>query len=234
MSIGQKQKSIDSLHKMTRISIRDQRILEISSKSMQPLGIKLSAFNLNITTKTGNSTFSVESAYQASKVFQNGGPYTDLLSKPSKEAKRDSRLKNSGPLKCYNFSKTYWSLYPPTLFYDWLYINALSKHKKLASEITQYIAFTDIEFNPNRSVNCQAHSAALFVSLKNLGLLTAPLSSKNKFIELILQSEGLDNSNINNHSVDQSKFFPNGFSPSKKSSSETIKKPLTLWDLNPV
>ena len=64
----QKKRSINSLHEAYLKKNSNKKILEISSKSDNELGIKLSAFNLMIKTKNGN-TFSVESAFQASKVF---------------------------------------------------------------------------------------------------------------------------------------------------------------------
>jgi len=92
-SISQKQKSIRSLHNSySKLYIND-KLLEISSKSENDLGVKLSAFNLMIYTKD-NKIFSVESAFQASKKFELGGPYLDILNKTSKEAKKDDRLKN--------------------------------------------------------------------------------------------------------------------------------------------
>ena len=35
----------------------------------------------------------------------------------------------------------------------------------------EYDAFMDIEFNPAKSLNCQARAAAMYVSLKKVGLL---------------------------------------------------------------
>lgn len=64
------------------------KILEISSKSLTSLGVELSAFNLKIITKKLQKSFSVECAFQASKVFENGGPFIDLLDKTSIEAKK--------------------------------------------------------------------------------------------------------------------------------------------------
>ena len=49
-----------------------------------------------------------------------------------------------------------------TFFYDWLYVSALAGHPELVNELEHRAAFTDIEFNPKRSINCQAHSVALF------------------------------------------------------------------------
>jgi len=38
--------------------------------------------------------------------------------------------------------------------------------------VLTYRAFSDIAFNPERSINCQAYAAALYVSLYERGLLT--------------------------------------------------------------
>lgn len=127
MAIVQKQKSIESLHEAAKKLLNITNLLEISSKSKTTLGVDLSAFNLMITTIKYNKTFSVESAFQSSKVFEKGGPYLDLLDKTSREAKKDGRLQTSGRLKCFKFFGIEWGLEPQTAFYDWLYINALKK-----------------------------------------------------------------------------------------------------------
>ena len=41
-------------------------------------------------------------------------------------------------------------LNPKTIFYDWLYINAVLENPLLAAELLKYNAFTDIEFNPKK------------------------------------------------------------------------------------
>ena len=48
LSIQQKQRSISSLHLSFVTKHRNQKVLEISSKSQEELGINLSAFNLNL------------------------------------------------------------------------------------------------------------------------------------------------------------------------------------------
>lgn len=184
MSKTQKQKSISSMHKAAeRKNITP--ILEISSKSESELGVNLSAFNLCITTKRHKKTFSVESAFQGGKIFQGGGPYVDLLDKTSREAKKDIRLKESGNLIKFIFFNQEFSLKPRTLFYDWLYINALNQNELLADQLLKYSGFTDIEFNPKRSINCQAFSAALFVSLSYSFLLKDALESPKVFQEIL-------------------------------------------------
>jgi len=45
------------------------------------------------------------------------------------------------------------------------------ENPELAEQVMEFDAFTDIEFNPNKSLNCQARAAALFVAMKKLGRL---------------------------------------------------------------
>lgn len=170
-AVVQKQKSIEELHKSSQERFGLERILEVSSKSKQDLGVALSAFNLMITDKPKKETYSVECAFQSSKVFENGGPYTDLLNATSRQAKKDERLKNSGKLIGFKFRSTEWQLNPLTAFYDWLYVNALNQNNQFHDELMQYQAFTDIEFNPKKSINCQAYSIAMFVALAKRNLL---------------------------------------------------------------
>ncbi|WP_428843240.1 DarT1-associated NADAR antitoxin family protein [[Collinsella] massiliensis] len=44
-----------------------------------------------------------------------------------------------------------------------------------------------IEFNPKRSINCQAEAAAIFVSLSRQGLLRDALESEDGFREIVFQ-----------------------------------------------
>ena len=186
MSKSQKQKSIAALH-ASGVDQGLKNILEISSKSQTEIGVKLSAFNLKITTPK-QRMFSVESAFQSSKVFDNGGPYTDLLHKTSREAKKDIRLKESGNLLGFSFFGKQFSISPHTFFYDWIYLNALKQNPKYVEELISYDAFTDIEFNPKKSINGQAYSAALFVSLYHSGQLEEVMKSPNNFLQFF-QSE---------------------------------------------
>lgn len=181
LSLSQKQKSIDAFHAAARARIGVQNILEISSKSPIELGVRLSAFNLTLPV-TGRK-LPVEVVFQASKRFEHGGPYLDLMSGTSKQAKNDSRLRSSGALRLFEFDGESWPLEPKTAFYDWLYLHALQSNPDLADQIMQYQAFTDIEYNPDRSINCQARSAALFAGLRQEGLLHQALSSRRAFME---------------------------------------------------
>ena len=183
MAKSQKQKSIRSLHDAARDQLGVDRILEISSKSEERLGIDLSAFFLKTVLPDGRAV-PLENAFQSSKVFAGGGPYTDLLDTSPLDAKRDVRLKTSGALQRFEFFNARWPLESKTLFYDWLYVSSLRRHEHLANAVLQYDAFTDIEFNPKKSINCQAYSAALFSALYHQGQLDA-IETPDRFSELI-------------------------------------------------
>lgn len=185
MAASQKQKSVDSLHAAALKLPGISRVLEVSSKSREELGVALSAFNLTFTTLKHNRTFSVECAYQGSKVFERGGPFVDIFGMTSREAKKDDRLRSSGRLTGFRFFGTDWGLEPQTAFYDWLYINALKKQPSVTEQLLEYSAFTDIEFNPERSINCQAYSVALYISLHKRHLLEEATSSKEAFLRTV-------------------------------------------------
>ncbi len=183
MAVSQKQKSIASLHEGVVDTGVGSRPLEVSSKSPLTTGVALSAFNLAGLSPQGRK-FTVETAFQSSKVFESGGPYQDLLYGSSRDAKKDPRLQESGRLKEFNFFGTVWALEPKTAFYDWVYINTLSKSADLVEDLVFYDCFTDIEFNPQRSINCQAYSVALFKALQWRNLLDEALQGKDAFLEL--------------------------------------------------
>ena len=204
MALSQSQKSITALHVAARELIGSDMILEISSKSKQEIGIKLSAFNLKIRTLKYKQEFSVECAYQASKVFELGGPFPDILGKTSLDAKRDPRLTKFGRMTKFSFFGTNWELEPRTAFYDWLYMNALHKHPAYADEVLGYSAFTDIAFNPERSINCQAYAAALYVSLTKRGILnTVFLRDQSRYLETVASMKV---SNAHEDTVEQSRM----------------------------
>ena len=167
----QKKKSITDLHQVIRKKYGFSHVLELSSKSGNKLSFLLSPLSLQLANENGDGNYSVENIFQASKVFENGGPYVDLLTAPPRQAKKDERLRTSGELTGYNDFGMQWNVEPLTVFYDWLYINALKQNPQLHEEVMQYQAFTDIEFNPKKSIHCAAYSLAMFVALNKRGLL---------------------------------------------------------------
>jgi hypothetical protein len=156
-------------------------LLEVSTKSEEKLGQRLSAFNLKVALADG-TTIPLECAYQGSKVFDGGGPYPDLFDVDPQEAKRDPRLKNSGALIGFRFESREFPLFPKTAFYEWLYLNAIYPHREFLRRLHAYAGFTDIEFNPAKSLNCQARACATFVALDKKGILDSSLESPRSFI----------------------------------------------------
>jgi hypothetical protein len=179
----QKKKNIKALHEAAAAAGYSP-ILEISTKSDDKLGQHLSAFHLKVNSDRSGK-IPLECAFQGSKVFEGGGPYTDLYSGDARSAKRDPRLQNSGRLIGFKFEDYWFPLEPKTVFYDWLYVNAIFPHREWLTRLYRFTGFTDIEFNPERSINCQARSCALFVALMSKNLLETAVESPTAFIRLI-------------------------------------------------
>ena len=168
-ALSQQQKSICNMHSAILSANSKIKILEISTKSANPIGNRLSAFNLTIDIE--GKALNVESVYQASKLFEFGGPYRDIATLNSLDAKRDLSLKNSGKLLGYIFNGEKWFLSESPNFFDYLYAKAVVENR-LTEELISFNAFTDFAYSnkaykrsKNRSFNCQARSAAIIVGL---------------------------------------------------------------------
>jgi hypothetical protein len=185
----QKEKNIQGLHGAAAAA-GFSPLLEVSTKSGNKRGRHMSAFHMKVEVH-GCGRIPLELAFQGSKVFERGGPYTDLYLKGEKEvgeAKRDLRLKESGSLRGFRFNGIDFPVEPKTVFYDWLYCSFLLGYRDWAPKLYAYAGFTDIEFNPHRSINCQARSAALFVSLMKRDQLDDALRSPSDFIRVLRNS----------------------------------------------
>jgi len=179
----QKKKNIESLHHAAKLQ-GFSKLLEVSTKSDKKLGIRLSAFNLPVILDNGTK-IPLECAFQGSKVFEKGGPFKDIYLKSSFEAKRDERVRSSGNIIGFEFERFSFPAEPKTAFYDWLYTYALADHREFLKCFELYDGFTDIEFNPLKSINCQARSCAMFVSLMRKNCLDYAISSPANFIETV-------------------------------------------------
>jgi hypothetical protein len=200
----QKKKNVHALHEAAAKSGFSE-LLEISTKSEEALGQRLSAFSLTFhSDELGD--IPLECAFQGSKIFERGGPYNDLYCVEARTAKQDPRLKESGRITGFLFCRFKFPIEPRTVFYDWLYINAIFAHRDWLKRLNKYDGFTDIEFNPNKSVNCQARSCALFVSLMNMNLLDDNIKSPEKFIALSQKYNKLKYTANNLHEVTQMHF----------------------------
>ena len=155
-ALVQKQKNIEALHNsIVQVYPESGNPLEVSSKGKVLLGRNIGAFSL----KYGKVC--LENVFQSAKKYENGGPFLDLLEVSPKEAKQDERHHNSGKLIAFVRKEDTWPLEPKTLFYDYIYVSALIENFGYDLDLSQYMWFTDIEFNPKKSVNCQARSVAV-------------------------------------------------------------------------
>lgn len=178
MAPSQKRKNVEELHEAAKKRGLNN-LLEVSSKSELEIGRRLSAFHQKV--EVDGKQVPLECVFQGSKVFQNGGPFTDLFWAEPKEARRDDRLQESGRLVGFRFAGRDFPLSPPTIFYDWLYANSIFPARDWLKRLARLDGFTDIEFNPEKSLNCQARSCAIFVALEQRGHLDEAMSSFEKF-----------------------------------------------------
>lgn len=181
-SMVQKKKNVAALHNAIKQLDENLHPLEISSRSDECLGIRLSAFNLGV--ESNGRLFTVESVYQASKVFSNGeGPFPELYAVNPAEVRNRVKEHETSPLKMYKYGNDIWELNPTRSFYDWIYCRALKRNPDLVDGLSAYNCFTDIAFNPVRAVNCQAYAVALYLSLVNSGVAEEALSNKALFLK---------------------------------------------------
>jgi len=189
-SLVQKQKSLVSLHRAAKEVLGEIAFLEVSSKSQNKLGHQLSAFNLSAYTTDSfyndRGTFSLETVFQTSKVFKTKLRCTDLLGLGELEIRNKIRQRQSHELSHFELEDEKWSLQPTGAFYNYLYIRSLFRHQEFCYSLEKYQGFTDIEFNPTKSFNCQAESVSQFLGMKRSGIdLDDALSSQNNFLKTV-------------------------------------------------
>ena len=131
------------------------RVLEISSRSDQPLGRRLSAMFLK-DPETGKP---VESVYQAAKCYgAEGGPAGHVLDNGF-DAKRFDRERSRGArLRGFQHGEMFWPASTGTQFYDRLWMQSAR-----AADVgrVDYDAFTDVFHRRGQTFACQARSMAM-------------------------------------------------------------------------
>ncbi len=184
----QKKKNIRALHAAAREGGL-KNILEISTKSFDEIGRRLSAFSLKIDL--GGEKFPLESVYQGSKVFEGGGPFNDVFELPPREAKRliRERERDCGLLVGFELEGKRYPRSPTNAFYDWIYIRTLKDKAEWINENVNCRAFTDIEFNPAKQFNCQARAFAEYMSLLRRSALELAADDFDAFVKMLSQSD---------------------------------------------
>lgn len=175
MAFSQKCKNVLSFHSSIQEQFPTSKILEVSTKSYNRVGVALSAFNLTLDGR------SVESIYHSSKVFENGDSFEFVKDLPPLEAKKFVRENGIGCLKSYMYNGTEIPLEPKTLFYDFIYISALMQHPEVSNCLSEYDIFTDIEFNEKKGINCQARACAIYSYMLRTNTVDKYMSSMEEF-----------------------------------------------------
>lgn len=183
-SIQQKQLSIESLHEEILKDNKSLSILEVSRKSKNYLGKELSAFNLRVNIN--DNSYPVECVYQSAKVYTNHNKLELLDCEPLEAKRRANEYMNSNHFEVISFDlfDLPFPTFPSSLFYDYLYILAISQNKNLGSKIIKYDCFTDIEFNHIKQFASQARSCAIYCYLQKNNCLGSFLEEPLRFIEI--------------------------------------------------
>ena len=171
-SVAQVQKNIEQLHKSFNQRFPAKKVFEVSAKSSTDTGKKLNASNLMKFVPSYGKSFPVENIFHASKTYAYVGPFSDIYEMTPSSARSDKRLKDksNGPIKSYTFDGNTYPAEPQTVFYNWLYINALLENKEEAEKLLEYDAFTDITLISG-TPNSPARACALYVGLMRSGMI---------------------------------------------------------------
>ena len=116
MAFSQKQKNVLSFHKSIQERFPKSHIIEISTKSHDPLGVKLSAFNLKL------DGYPLECVFQSSKVFEGNIQFANLLFEEPKTAKQYIRENVTLSLIGFKYKNEFFETLPRTMFYDYIYM----------------------------------------------------------------------------------------------------------------
>ncbi len=99
LNINQKRKNVVAVLEAYNCSFPEKKVLEISSKSLQPEGLLLSAFKLQKYIVTLDKYLAVENIYQGGKIFEKGGPFLDIYGCTARQAKK--RCEATFDRNCY-------------------------------------------------------------------------------------------------------------------------------------
>lgn len=171
----QRRKNVSNLNEVLSREFPSLKTLEISTKSDSELGRQLSAFNLKLNGKF------VETIFQSSKVFADGNQYEFLIDKKPIETKRFIQNLSRQEIIKFRFNGVDYPINPKSMFYDYIYINALKNNPDISSQLANYDIFTDIEFNYKKSINCQARACAIYSYLLKTGKVEKYINDINLF-----------------------------------------------------
>lgn len=170
---GSKHRNIQAVQEAFRGMHPELALLEVSPASPQPEGAAAAAMKLPLQVASLGQEVPVGIVYEASKAFEAGGPYTELLQWPRQKVQKDARLQQSGKCTGYQLEGTAFPAEPyPYAFFNWLYGCALQQNPERAENVLKFSAFTDLELgSAKKDKNSPARAAAVYAGLAAAGRL---------------------------------------------------------------
>lgn len=187
-TLPQKRRGVTSLHDKARDTLGLDKILEVSTRSFDAVGRKLSPFyqRRKVPGYGGPRGVALESLFAGVKVFARGGPYTELLDLPPTKAllNRKNTQKAQGKLRYLQLGEERFGRISG---YDYLYIStaAPTLSEEEWAELATFQGFSEITLPFANSWTCQAGSAALMAELKHRDLLDEALQSYEAFVQTV-------------------------------------------------
>lgn len=219
---GSKRQNIRAVHDAVHTTDPDVSILEVSSASVQPEGEAVSSLRLLLHLDSVAQDVPISTVFEATKVFEHGGPFADLLTCEPPKVHKDTRLRTSGELLRYSLEGNEYPTEPyMDSFFEWLYCRALKQFPEKAEPLSRYNAFSDIAAaaDSKKYYGDSSRAAAIYVGLAAAGKLSCIDSYELFIAEVYTEPKPLPKSG---KSEAASKMTPESFCTSKGDSGRRI------------
>ena len=213
---GSKRQNIRAVHDAVHTTDPDVSILEVSSASVQPEGEAVSSLRLLLHLDSVAQDVPISTVFEATKVFEHGGPFADLLTCEPPKVHKDTRLRTSGELLRYSLEGSEYPIEPyPDSFFEWLYCRALKQFSEKAAQLSRYNAFSDIAAaaDSKKYYGDSSRAAAIYVGLATAGKLPCIDSYESFIAEVYTEPKPLPKSG---KSETASKKTPEVSAPAKE------------------
>ena len=172
---GSKRQNIRAVHEAVHTTDPDVSILEVSSASVQPEGEAVSSLRLLLHLDSVAQDVPISTVFEATKVFEHGGPFADLLTCEPPKVHKDTRLRTSGELLHYSLEGSEYPAKPYSdSFFEWIYCRALKQFPEKAEQMSRYNAFSDIAAaaDSKKYYGDSSRAAAIYMGLAAAGKLS--------------------------------------------------------------
>ena len=222
---GSKRQNIRAVHDAVHTTDPDVSILEVSSASVQPEGEGVSSLRLLLHLDSVAQDVPISTVFEATKVFEHGGPFADLLTCEPPKVHKDTRLRTSGELLRYSLEGNEYPTEPyMDSFFEWLYCRALKQFPEKAEPLSRYNAFSDIAAaaDSKKYYGDSSRAAAIYVGLAAAGKLSCIDSYELFIAEVYTEPKPLPKSG---KSEAASKMTPEVSAPAKETPADELPQP---------